>query len=211
MSSPRSEQAWAQRCAAAAATRATSVRQWSRDDRCWCLKRVRWRRWVADACLFTGCVFLAELVSRLRHTSLHCPSEYALLAARSAQLAVGALRQQHRAVSKPSDRSPSSLSTRLRQTSRLAAQGPSGFLSTNRASVTPSPHSRNNKMAYDAIPQQTTTDNQPPRKRLPFVDGSRGLASLWIVCQHFLPHLSDGPDWSRVSGGATAPWITLSC
>ena len=48
-------------------------------------------------------------------------------------------------------------------------------------------------MAYDAIPQQTTTDNQPPRKRLPFVDGSRGLASLWIVCQHFLPHSSDGP------------------
>ena len=47
--------------------------------------------------------------------------------------------------------------------------------------------------AYDAIPQQTTTDNQPPRKRLPFVDGSRGLASLWIVCQHFLPHSSDGP------------------
>ena len=48
-------------------------------------------------------------------------------------------------------------------------------------------------MAYDAIPQQTTTENQPPRKRLPFVDGSRGLASLWIVCQHFLPHSSDGP------------------
>ena len=46
-------------------------------------------------------------------------------------------------------------------------------------------------MAYDAIPQQT--DTQPPRKRLPFVDGSRGLASLWIVCQHFLPHSSDGP------------------
>ena len=45
--------------------------------------------------------------------------------------------------------------------------------------------------AYDAIPQQT--DTQPPRKRLPFVDGSRGLASLWIVCQHFLPHSSDGP------------------
>ena len=48
-------------------------------------------------------------------------------------------------------------------------------------------------MAYDAIPQQTAADNQPPRKRLPFVDGSRGLASLWIVCQHFLPHSSDGP------------------
>ena len=47
-------------------------------------------------------------------------------------------------------------------------------------------------MAYDAIPQQTT-DTQPPRKRLPFVDGSRGLASLWIVCQHFLPHSGDGP------------------
>jgi peptidoglycan/LPS O-acetylase OafA/YrhL len=47
-------------------------------------------------------------------------------------------------------------------------------------------------MAYDAIPQHTT-ENQPPRKRLPFVDGSRGLASLWIVCQHFLPHSSNGP------------------
>ena len=36
---------------------------------------------------------------------------------------------------------------------------------------------------------------QPQRPRVPrleFVSGSRCLASLWIVCQHFSPHSSDG-------------------
>mmetsp|Transcript_13923 Transcript_13923/g.41788 ORF Transcript_13923/g.41788 Transcript_13923/m.41788 type:complete len:133 (+) Transcript_13923:1043-1441(+) len=29
-------------------------------------------------------------------------------------------------------------------------------------------------------------------RRLPFVNGTRALASLWIVCQHFLPHSQEG-------------------
>ena len=36
---------------------------------------------------------------------------------------------------------------------------------------------------------------QPQRPRVPrleFVSGSRCLASLWIVCQHFSPHSGDG-------------------
>ena len=35
---------------------------------------------------------------------------------------------------------------------------------------------------------------QPQRPRVPrleFVSGSRCLASLWIVCQHFSPHRSE--------------------
>ena len=34
-------------------------------------------------------------------------------------------------------------------------------------------------------------DASKPR-RLPFVNGTRALASLWIVCQHFLPHSQEG-------------------
>ena len=40
------------------------------------------------------------------------------------------------------------------------------------------------------LDQATATRRRAPR--LEFVNGSRCLASLWIVCQHFLPHSSDG-------------------
>lgn len=64
---------------------------------------------------------------------------------------------------------------------------------------------------YDTVPQATAVP-EPRRPRLPFVDGSRGLASLWIVCQHFLPHSTDGPLVKSLwrSNAAVCYFIVLS-